>query len=232
MRRPAPPRAVVLRVGAVIVVVVTAALVASDLAALHRRAKEFGEPRQAVVARRDLLVGTRITSGDVTTRTIYSSQLPPEVFDDKRAAVGRVVTVPLLRDGFVARGNVAARHRTGLDGAIPNGMRALRIVVADAVQPRVGASVDVLASFEGGSFPTGDAESLEGLDSLSTGSATVIAEGVLVLGVNAASSATTGGAARGVTLLVTPRQARDLVFAMTHGVITISLVPPEDTNSP
>ena len=234
MRTAGPPRAVVLRVAAVIVVIATAAFVASDLAALHRRAADFGEPRPAVVTRRDLQVGATITRADVTTRTIYSSQLPPGIFDDERAVVGRVVTVPLLRDAFVARGNVAARHRSGLDGAIPAGMRALRIVVTDAVQPRVGAAVDVLASFEDQGFSgLPDADDAESLDEVLEGddTATIVADGVLVLDVGAASSAS-GASARGVTLLVTPAQARDLVFAVTRGFVTISLVPPEDSSSP
>ena len=220
-----PPRAVVLRVAAVIVVIATAALVASDLAELHRRAQDFGTPRPAVVARRDLPVGTTIDRRDVTTRTIYSSQLPPEVLDDERAAIGRVVTAPMLRESFVGRRNVAPRHRSGLDGAIPAGMRALRIVVTDAVQPRVGAAVDVIASFESGGL---ESDGLDASTELALGSATVIADGVLVLGSDAASSSD-GAPARGVTLLVSPRQARDLVFAMTHGFVTISLVPPEDS---
>jgi Flp pilus assembly protein CpaB len=198
-----------LRIAAVIVVIVTAGLVASGLAALHRRAQDFGAPRPAVVARRDLPVGTTIRRDDVRVRTIHSSQLPPGVLDAEAAAVGRVVTVAMLRDGFVTRRNVAGRRRTGLDGALPPGSRALRIVVTEAVRPRVGASVDVLASFE------------------DTETATVIAAGVLVLGSESATSSD-GAPARGVTLLVSPRQARDLVFATTHGFVTISLVPPEE----
>jgi Flp pilus assembly protein CpaB len=214
-----PPRAVLLRVAAVLVVVVTAAIVASDLASLHRRANEFGAPRAAVVARHDLTLGTTIRRDDLTTRTIYSSQLPPDVFGRIPDAVGRVITVPVLRDAYVARGNVASRRRSGLDGALPDGMRALRIVVTEAVEPRVGAAVDVLASFE--------SDSLDPLSELEVSSAVVIADGVTVLGTDVATNAT-GAAARGVTLLVTPGQARDLLFAMTHGVVTIALVPPED----
>jgi Flp pilus assembly protein CpaB len=214
-----PPRAVALRVGAVVVVIATAALVASDLAALHRRANELGEPRAAVVARRDLRIGATIGARDVTTRQVHTSQVPPGVLDDVHDAIGRVMTVAALRDSFVATRNLAPRHRTGLDGAIPAGMRALRIVVSDAIQPRVGAAVDVIASFETDAF-SGDSD-------LGLESATVIAEGVLVLASHATTSVD-GGAARGVTLLVTPSEAGDLVFATTHGFVTLALVPPED----
>ena len=214
-----PPRAVALRVGAAVVVIATAALVASDLATLHRRANELGEPRDAVVARHDLPVGATIDARDVTTRRVHTSQLPQGVLRRVEGAIGRVVTVTALRGSFVATRNLAPRHRTGLDGALPAGMRALRIVVSDAVQPRVGAAVDVIASFETDAFAT---ESELGLES-----ATVIAEGVIVLATDAATSID-GAPARGVTLLVTPSEASDLVFAATHGFVTLALVPPED----
>lgn len=217
-----PSRAVALRFSAVAVVLITAGLVASDLATLHRRAQDFGPEQGVVVARRDLPIGATVDAGDVRIRQVHASQLPPGVLDDARHAIGRVVQVPVLTGAFVADRNLARRHRTGLDGAIPKGMRALRIVVSDAVQPRVGAAVDILASFEVDVFSLPDGSAGQELDS-----ATVVAPGVLVLGVDAATSVD-GGPARGVTLLVTPRQARDLVFATTHGFVTLSLVPPED----
>ena len=219
-----PSRAVALRFGAVAVVLITAGLVASDLATLHRRAQDFGPEQGVVVARRDLPIGATVDAGDVRIRQVHASQLPPGVLADARHAIGRVVQVPVLTGAFVADRNLARRHRTGLDGAIPKGSRALRIVVSEAVQPRVGAAVDILASYEVDVFSLPDGSS--GVPEASD-SATVVAPGVLVLAVDAATSVD-GGPARGVTLLVTPRQARDLVFATTHGFVTLSLVPPED----
>jgi Flp pilus assembly protein CpaB len=217
-------------VGAVVVVLVTAGIVASDLAALHRRTRDFGPERTALVARRDLQIGTTIDAADLRPRSVHTSQLPPGVLDDARHAVGRVVRVPVLRDGFVAARNLAPRRRSGLDGAIPAGMRALRIVVSDAVRPRVGAAVDVLASAESDAFVSTLDTSLDTSSDVPANAAAVVAHGVLVLGVGAARSAD-GAPARGVTLLVTPRQARELVFATTHEVVTLSLVPPEDART-
>jgi hypothetical protein len=120
-------------------------------------------------------------------------------------------------------------------------MRALRIVVSDAVRPRVGAAVDVLASAESDAFNSGfDSGFDTSLDTSSTlspdvssevspSAAIVVAHGVLVLGVDAARGAD-GAPDRGVTLLVTPLQARELVFATTHAVVTLSLVPPEESH--
>ena len=53
------PRALALWGAALVVAVVTAAVVAVDLAALHRRAADLGPERDAVVATRDLAVGDR-----------------------------------------------------------------------------------------------------------------------------------------------------------------------------
>ena len=57
------PRAVLLWIGAVIVAVVTAAFVATDLAALHRRATTLGPQRSVATAVRDLPIGATIEIG-------------------------------------------------------------------------------------------------------------------------------------------------------------------------
>jgi len=212
------PRALALRLAAVVVAVATAGLVASDLATLHRRAQHFGRERAALVARRDLPMGTTLRARDVRTRAVHSSQLPPGVLIDRSRAVGRVVVVPVLRDGFVADRNLALRKRTGLDGAVPRGMRAVRVVATDSLVPRSGAAVDVIASYE--------SDPLRSADDPTLSNAVVVAHAVLVLGTSAAQT-TDGAGALGVTLLVTPSEARHLVFASTHGVITLALVPPE-----
>lgn len=214
------PRALVLWTAAVIVAVVTAVVVASDLAALHRRAHELGPERTVVVARRDLPLGRTVAPGDLREREVHASQLPSGVLRSSADAVDRVVQVPVLRGSFVSARQLAPRRRQGLDGAIPRGMRAMRVVVADAVRPRAGASVDVIASFE-------DAASTPSEGSTDVLPATVVARGVFVIASDDARTSE-GLRALGVTLLVTPREARALAFASTHGVLTIALVPPED----
>ena len=76
------PRALGLWVGAAALAVTTGAIVVGDLAALHRRAQQFGPERGVVVARRDLSLGTTVTPGDVTTRRVHASQVPRNVLDD------------------------------------------------------------------------------------------------------------------------------------------------------
>lgn len=221
MRRRSP-RAVLLWIGAVLVAVVTAVIVATDLAALHNRARGLGPPRSVAAAVRDLPVGTTIADGDIRTRSVHRSQLPGGAMSPA-AVRGRVVAVPVVRGGFVVDANLAPRRRTGLNGAIPPGMRALHVVVRDALRPPVGSSVDVLATFEPGSSGANGAAPT-----------VVAARGVLVLGTDDAPAAfDTGtgdrtGGGHGITLLVTDYDAPRVAFAAATGVLTVALVPPED----
>jgi Flp pilus assembly protein CpaB len=215
------PRALALWAGALAVAVGTATIVASDLASLHQRAQSLGEERGAVVATRALPLGTVVDRADLRSRSIHSSQLPEGVLRSVEDAVGRVVVVSIVRGGFVAHANLAPRRRDGLDGALPEGTRALRVVVRDTLHPRAGAAVDVLASFEASlgadGLPTGPADE---------GAASLVAPGVTVLGVEEVHTAE--GDALGVTLLVSRREARALAFASTHGRLALALVPPEE----
>jgi Flp pilus assembly protein CpaB len=211
------PRALALWAAAAVVALVTAAVVAGDLAALHRRATGLGPERGALVARHDLVLGSTVRADDVAVRRIHQSQLPPGVVDAASAAVGRVVAAPLLRGQFVTRRNLASSGRTGLDGVVPPGMRAIRVVTTDSLRPRTGARVDVLATYEPDASDARDDTTL------------VIAAGVLVLATDARAGSGNGRAgALGVTLLVDEDQARDLADAQANGVLTLALVPPED----
>lgn len=221
MRRRSP-RAVLLWFGAVVVALVTAVIVATDLAALHRRARGLGPPRQIAVAVRDLPVGTTISDRDIRVRSVHRSQLPTDTMSPA-AVRGRVVAVPVVRGAFLISGNVAPRRRTGLNGAIPAGMRAMHIVARDALRPPVGSSVDVLVTFD------------PATNGASGAAPTVVgARGVLVLGTDDAPAGLETGASQrpgsgvGVTLLVTEEDAPRLAFAAATGVVTIALVPPED----
>ena len=135
-----------------VVAVVTAVVVGRDLAALHRRAADLGPGSTRSSPPATCPVGhhahRRPTS---TARTVHRSQLPAARRDRSAAlVVGRVVAVPVVAGAYVVTGNLAPRRRTGLDGVVPRGMRAMRIVVTDALRPRPGAAVDVLASFDPG----------------------------------------------------------------------------------
>jgi Flp pilus assembly protein CpaB len=214
------PRALALRAAAVVLAVVTAAVVASDLAALHRRAGDLGPEHDAVVATHDLAVGDTVERGDLAVRHVHQSQLPAGVVRDATDALGRVVAVPVLRGSYVGDRNLAPRRRTGLDGIVPEGMRAIRVTVSGALRPRTGAAVDVLASFDARSGGTsGD-----------TPATVVVAAGVLVLRTDTRAAGGTGRTdALGVTLLVDRDEAERLADAQVNGVLTLALVPPEES---
>jgi Flp pilus assembly protein CpaB len=222
------PRAVLLWTAAVGIAAVTALLVGTDLAKLHRRARDLGPEVAVAVAVRDLPVGTTVAPGDVQTRQVHESQLPDDAVDPSTVE-GRVVAVPVVRDAFVSRRNLAPADRDGMDGIVPAGMRLVR-VVADAPDAgrRIGTAVDVLATFDSGaSF---DPETGEATDPT-----VVVARGAAVLAIDdAAASVDSFGDAThsdGMTLLVTEAEARALAYAAATGVITVALVPPEDARA-
>jgi Flp pilus assembly protein CpaB len=209
------PRALALRAAALVVAVVTTAVVTSDLAALHRRSGDLGTERGVVVAARDLAVGDTVERSGITIRRVYESQLPDDVVHAAHDAIGRVVVLPVLRGNFIAGRALAPRHRTGLDGIVPEAMRAIRVTVSGSLRPRTGAAVDVLASFDARAD--------------GTSGTIVVAAGVTVLGTDRRATGGTGrGDALGVTLLVDPDEAASLADAQVNGVLTLALVPPEE----
>jgi len=217
------PRVLGLWAGAIALAVATGAIVAGDLATLHRRAQQFGPERRVVVARRNLTLGATVTTGDVTTRRVYSSQVPSDVLDDPALALGRTVRVPVVRDAYVADANLAPARRAGLDGVLPEGTRAVRVVVEDGLRPPPGSAVDVYVSFASDQLGTG---------ATSRDPATVVASGVPVLATNGGGAAAGATRTIGVTLLVDEADAASIAFAITHGRIVLALVPPEDARVP
>jgi len=218
------PRALGLWVGAAALAVTTGAIVAGDLAALHRRAQQLGPERRVVVARRDLALGTTVTAGDVSARHVYASQVPRNVLDDPALALGRIVRVPVIQDGYIAAANLARSRRSGLDGVLPEGTRAMRVVIEDGLRPRPGSSVDVYATFSHDELGTGAISNARD-------PATVVASGVAVLATDGAGAATASRTV-GVTLLVDEADASTIAYAAAHGRIVLALVPPEDARVP
>ena len=148
---------------------------------------------------------------------MHRSQLPPGATTDRTVVRGRTVAVPVLRGGFVAERNLAPRHRTGLDGIVPEGMRAIRVDVASSLVPRVGSAVDVLASTAG--------------DASGAGDTVVVAAAALVLGTDTTARRRPAAPGAGVTLLVDALEAGDLAAAQANGVLTLALVPPEEARA-
>jgi len=219
------PRVLLLWAGAAVVAVATALLVGTDLATLHRRAGTFGPEVEVAVASRDLTVGVTVDGDDIGSRRVHRSQVPPGVVSPDDVE-GRVIAVPVLRDGYVAQRNLTPRDRHGLDGVVPVGMRIVRAVVAGpAVGLEAGVAVDVLATFDAAAIdPEGAAYSEPTV---------VVARGALVIATDDGEVGEVADAAGdGVTLLVTEKEALALSYASAAAVVTIALVPPEDARAP
>jgi len=216
MRR--SPRVLIAWVAALAVALSTARVVGGDLATLHRRAASLGPRHSVVVATRDLALGHTLASGDVRTESLYASEVPRDAITDPRTAEGRVVVVPVLRDAIVFTHHLAAADRSGLDGVVPVGDRAVHVAPKDGFRPAPGTIVDALAAFD----PT--AVTVVG----SRNAAVVVASGALVLTTDRAPT-DAGGASdtSGVTLLVTDAEARVIAFAAANADITLAVAPPE-----
>lgn len=220
MRR--SPRSVLTAAVAVVVAVLTAWTVGSDVAALHRRARDLGAPRTAVVAARDVPLGATLRARDLRAVTRHASTVPAGTLDDPSDAVGRVIAVPLLADAFVTERHLAAAERSGVDGLVAPGTRAVNVRTDDGLRPRPGSVVDVLASVDPG---------LTGGTGVGAHGAVTVASGALVLAADDSGPPDdpyAAGGTGGVTLLVTEREARTLAFAAANGVLMLALAPPED----
>lgn len=221
MRR--SPRALTAWAAAFLVALVTARLVAADLATLHRSAKEFGAPRPTVVATRDLPLGTTVRAADLRVARLAGDGLPAGLLSSVDDAVGRVVAVPVVAGSPVVAANLADADRDGIDGLVPRGHRAVRVPADDGLVPREGSVVDVLVTLDptlvasaGGGDPT---------VTVARAARVLAADG---RGDGRATGITAAIGDGGVTLLVTEEEAHRLAFALAHGVVTLALAPPED----
>ncbi len=214
MRR--SPRSVLAACAAIVVALVTAGVVFSDLTALHRRAGSLGQPRSVLVARRDLALGTTLGANDLRVISRYATAVPANAVSSLDDVIGRIVAVPVVEGSVLQSTHLTTTERDGLGGLVPVGYRAVRVRPEDGLRPPAGAVVDVLASLE---------VSIE-----RAAAAEVVAHGARVLAIDGgAEPATTGEAdAVGVTLLVTEDEARGIAFAAANGVVTLALAPPED----
>ncbi len=209
MRR--SPRVLLAWAAAVVVMLLTVQVVAGDLGRLHRRAHDLGADIAVVLAARDLPLGVTLTTADLRVVRRPAMTVSPDAVRDPGHAVGHVVAVALLRDDVVG-----ARHlvtRTG--GIVPEGERAVHVLVKDGFQPPRGSVVDVLATFD----PS------VGSGTGSAGLATVVARGAHVL--TASTDPSTDTAGSGVTLVVTEAEARAVAYAASVGEVSLAIGPAQ-----
>jgi Flp pilus assembly protein CpaB len=209
------PRALLLWIAAAVVAVATAAYVANVLVSLRHQDEAYGKVRSVVVASRDLPLGHRIEPSDLGRRHLRGDL--GGALTRPGDAVGQVVRVPLLRGALVTARHLAAKQRDGRDGTVPAGLRSMRVVVDGAVQPDPGDPVDIYATFD----PQTVGENVE--------PTLTVADAVPVLATDHRASTSGASDSIGVTVLVTPTQAKRLAFAQAAGTVAIAVAPPEAT---
>lgn len=106
----------------------------------------------ALVATRDLSVGTRIQDSDVAVRRVNPASVPPGVLKGSDQAVGQVVSSPILEGQFLDARQVAPTRNASLLGAgldVPAGYRIIGLPIAPAAAVggvlKPGDRVDVMA---------------------------------------------------------------------------------------
>lgn len=124
------------RVAVAILAFVTAIVIAGDLARLHRAADRADTTATVAVAARDLAVGHRIAARDLVRRRVPGALTPADAIG--RAAVGRFVRIPVLRDAVVTRRALTSRAR-----ALDPDERLATISVDLAPPLTIGSRVDV-----------------------------------------------------------------------------------------
>ncbi len=89
----------------------------------------------ALVATRDLSVGTRIQDSDVAVRQVNPASVPPGVLKTADQAIGQVVSSPILDGQFVDGRQVAPSRNADLLGSgldVPAGFRIIGLPIAPA----------------------------------------------------------------------------------------------------
>ncbi len=206
------PRATMLWLAALVVAALTAYTVIASVSSLRHQDQAFGAIHSVLVARHDLAVGTPIASADLSTRQLRGQAPQSDTITRTADAVGLIVRAPMLAGDLVTARHLVPRRRGEMSNVVPNGQRAVRLVVEHAVRPAVGDVIDVLATFDPATLADGGDPTV------------VIAPGVTVVAVDANAAS---GDSVGITVLVTPAQASRLAFSASTGTISIALAPPE-----
>jgi len=181
---------------------------------------------QVIVAAVPLKMGQLLTADDLAVLDWPEGKQPEGALLRKEDAVGRALTVPLVKGEVVLDQGLAKREEgAGLPVAIPRGMRAVSVGVDDIVAVAgfvtPGTIVDVLVTGSGpGGFLT-----------------RTILEHVRVLAVGQQIQTESGKpqTAPVVTLLVTPEDGEKLILAAADGKIHLTLrnmVDTTDANPP
>lgn len=174
----------------------------------------------AIVAAKDLQMGTRLERADIKFVRVPPNIIPPDSRQRPEEIIGRGVLVPIAMGQFIVSGQLAGENAgSGLPSLIPPGMRAVGVPVNDVtsvagfVTP--GTRVDVLMT------PNGEHRAI------------TVLQNVAVLATGSTLEHSRGeGSPRNfsvATLLVGLDDAERLILATKEGHIQLALRNPIDT---
>jgi pilus assembly protein CpaB len=177
----------------------------------------------AVVAVRDLPLGTLVAKDDVKLVPWPTSDPLPGGFDSVDKVVGRGLIAPALQNEPLSEAKLAPIEAgAGLPPTIPEGMRALSVKVNEVIGVAgftvPGTRVDVLAMVREGN---------DGMSRIVVSDVQVLTSGTLF---DQEQSRKDGKPIKTtvVTLAVTPADAERIALAATDGQITLALRNPLD----
>jgi len=179
---------------------------------------------QAVVASRDLPVGSLLTKEDIKTVSWPARAVVPGSFTSTDPVVNRGLVVPVSENEPITESKLAAAGTgAGLPPTIPQGMRAISLKVNEVVGVAgfvvPGTRVDVLVTLSNAQVGT--------VSRIVLNNITVLASGTRFDQAKAQKEGQpipTGV----VTLLVTPEDAERLALAGNQGSVTLVLRNPLD----
>jgi len=184
---------------AVVLAVVTGLTVARLLAYAQAGAARWGEVRPTLVATTDLAAGAVVGPGDTELQQLPAVLVPATGLD--RPAEGQIVASPIYRGEPVSSERLAPAGLSPVAAALAPGRRGIAVPAGGAALPlQVGDLVDVLVTFDP--------------DTVGDGEPTFpVARSATVVGVGEEA----------VTLGVAEEEATRVAFALTAGVVTLTL---------
>ena len=178
---------------------VTGLTMARLVADAQAGAARWGEVRPTLVARTDLVAGAVVKPGDTELQRLPAALVPAAALD--HPADGQVVAAPIYRGETVVVERLAPAGLSPVAAALPPGTRGIAVPVGGAALPlEVRDLVDVLVTFAP--------------DTVGDGEPTFpVARSASVVNVGEEA----------VTLAVTEKEAARVAFALTAGVVTLTL---------
>ncbi len=213
----------------------------------ERRLLELSELKDVVVTTRDVLPNTLLDEQLLTIVQLPAKYVQPQAVSDPREIVGRVTVVPIPRDAQVLSTSLEDLARSALAYEVPRGQRAVTVAVSDVTGVggliRPGNYIDVMGTFEFGRPVARQGAQIVYEDEKTE--TRLLLQNVQVVATerqhrrarpvpktSAEESAESAVESlveqqqpdvRNVTLIVSPRQAQEVILAQEIGTLTMAL---------